>query len=253
MRPSWRIDMTCMNSETRRARALQKASGGVATTDGEKNQQIFFVLFGVPAEQVSRYSRSRMRGLTLIETIVYIAVFSLTMVAIADAVQQFYKTNRYVFEQVNQIDSARKGIALLVDGLRKATYSESGSYPIEAAADNSITFYDDYDNDGTVERVRYFLSGTDFARGIIEPSGSPAMYTGPETITTAAHYVRNVEQSVNIFKYYDTNGALISSPFSLIAIRYVQVNLIVNVNPETRPNEFSLRSSAAIRNIKSNL
>ena len=58
---------------------------------------------------------------------------------------------------------------------------------------------------------------------------------------------------MNIFKYYDTNGALMSSPFSLIAIRYVQVNLIVNVNPETRPNEFSLRSSAAIRNIKSNL
>ena len=35
---------------------LQKASGGVATTDGEKFQQKFFVLFGASAEQEFCYA-----------------------------------------------------------------------------------------------------------------------------------------------------------------------------------------------------
>jgi len=176
------------------------------------------------------------------------------LLAITNAIITFYQSNRYTLEQMSQLDSARKGVTSMVTAIREATYSDTGSYPIEAAGLNSITFYSDIDNDSTMERVRYFLSGNNFQQGIVKPSGSPAVYNlATETITIIAEYIRNAENGINIFEYRDTNGSIMSEPFSLVAIRYAKVNLIVNVNPATMPNEFTLRSSATIRNIKSNL
>lgn len=199
-------------------------------------------------------SRNKKTGFTLLETIVYIAISAIVLLAITNAIISFYQSNRYTLEQMSQLDSARKGVSALVTGIREATYSDLGSYPIEAVATSSITFYADIDNDGVIERVRYFLSGGNFNKGIITPSGSPLSYVpGTEVVTTLAEYIRNAEQAVNMFTYYDTNGALMSAPITLIDIRYVKITLVVNVNPATMPNEFTLRSSATIRNIKSNL
>jgi type II secretory pathway pseudopilin PulG len=193
-------------------------------------------------------------GFTLLETIVYIAISAIVLLAITDAIISFYQSNRYTLEQMSQLDSARKGVSALVTGIREATYSDLGSYPIEAVATSSITFYADIDNDGVIERVRYFLSGGNFQKGIIVPSGIPLSYVpGTEVVTTLAEYIRNAEQSVDMFIYYDTNGALMSAPITLIDIRYIKITLVVNVNPATMPNEFTLHSSATIRNIKSNL
>ena len=187
------------------------------------------------------------------ETLVYIAIVGLLFAAVTDSVLALYRGNRNILEQTDQIDFARKGIVALTMGIREADYSAWGAYPIESAATNTITFYQDYDNDGTVERIRYFLAGKDFARGVIEPSGSPAVYTGPEGTTTISQYAENVAEGSDIFQYYDTTGALMASPYILVNIRYVKVNLIININPATLPNAFSLRSSATIRNVKSNL
>jgi type II secretory pathway pseudopilin PulG len=200
-----------------------------------------------------RYKHTPFFGFTLLETIVYIGLFGLVFLAVTNAITTFYQANRFTLAQMDQLDSARKGVAEMVTGIREGTYSESGAYPIEAAATSSITFYADTDNDGVSEKVRYFLSGNNFNRGAVEPVGSPAVYTGAETITTIAKYIRNAEQGVNMFEYYDTNGALMASPYTLINIRYVKIALVVNVNPVTMPNEFTLRSSATIRNVKSNL
>lgn len=193
-------------------------------------------------------------GFTLLETILYVALFGIVFLAITNAIISFYQANRYTLEQMNQLDSARKGITALVAGIREATYSDSGAYPIEAAATSSIVFYADIDNNGAAERVRYFLSGGNFHRGIILPIGSPAVYDpASETVVALAEYIRNSEQGIDMFAYYDTNGALMSEPITLVGIRYVKIALVVNVNPATMPNEFTLRSSATIRNVKSNL
>jgi type II secretory pathway pseudopilin PulG len=200
-----------------------------------------------------RNKTEKIQGFTLLETIIYIGLFGVVFLSITNAIISFYQTNRFTLEQMTQLDSARKGVAVLVSGIREATYSETGSYPIEAATLNSITFYADIDNDMVIEKVRYFLNGKDFMQGIIKPSGNPIGYFNTETVSTISQYIRNQEQGVSIFTFYDTNGTVMLSPVSLINIRYVKVNLIVNVNPTTMPNEFTLRSSAAIRNVKSNL
>ena len=197
---------------------------------------------------------SKQKGMSLIEMIVYIAVFAFVMLAITNAMISFYQANRYTLEQMSQLDSARKGLNSMVFSLREAAYSASGAYPLEVLSSNNITFYSDVDNDGVIERVRYFLNGNNFQRGIIKPVGIPAVYdSGNETITTVAEYIRNTEQGLNIFTYFDTVGAQMSAPYTIINVRWVQIKLVVNVNPATMPNEFTLRTSATLRNLKSNL
>jgi len=203
------------------------------------------------------FQHHKHKGMSLIEMIVYIAIFSFVMLALTNVMISFYQANRYTLEQMSQLDSARKGLNAMIFSLREAAYSESGAYPLEVVEANSITFYSDVDNDDTIERVRYFLSGNNFERGIIEPVGIPAIYNpANETVTTIAQYVRNAEQGLDIFSYYGNDtlpGSPMTAPFIIINIRWIQVKLIVNVNPATMPNEFTLRTSATLRNLKSNL
>lgn len=197
---------------------------------------------------------NKQRGMSLLEMIVYVAIFALVMLAITDAMINFYRANRYTLEQMSQLDSARRGLNSMIFSLRQAAYSESGAYPLETVSANSITFYSDVDDDGTIERVRYFLNGNNFERGVVEPVGIPAVYdTGSETITIVGEYIRNAEQGTNIFTFFDTAGTQMTDPYTLINIRWIQVKLVVNVNPATMPNEFTLRTSATLRNLKSNL
>ncbi len=191
--------------------------------------------------------------MTLVEAVVYIAIFSIVMMAVLQSVASFYQTNRYTLEQMSQLDIARKGVNTLIVGIRGARYSASGAYPVESGGINNITFYSDIDNDTVVEKARYFLSGTDLQLGVTKPAGTPPVYNpANESIFTVAEYVRN-DATHAIFQYYDTLGVLMTVPPVSINVRFVKVDLIVNVNPATMPNEFTLHSSAAIRNVKNNL
>jgi len=194
------------------------------------------------------------QGMSLIEMIVYIGIYSFVMLALTNALISFYQANRFTLEQMSQLENARKGTSSMIFSLRQAAYSASGAYPLEAVSPNSITFYSDIDDDGVIERVRYFLSGNTFERGVIKPVGIPAVYdSGSEIITNLSEYVRNAELGVDVFTYFDTTGTQMTNPFIIINVRWIQVKLVVNVNPATMPNEFTLRSSATLRNLKSNL
>lgn len=98
-----------------------------------------------------------MKGFTLIETLVAVAVFALVMGALAGFVIWAYKTQGFAFQQAIAIAEARKGIETMVKEIREARMGDDGSYPIELAADKEFVFYSDIDKDGDTERVRYFL------------------------------------------------------------------------------------------------
>lgn len=98
-----------------------------------------------------------MRGLTLIETLVTIAVFSLVMGAMVSFIIMTYRAQTYTWHQSIAVDEARKGIETMVKELREAREGDDGSYPIEKAEDKEIIFYSDIDQDKQTERVRYFL------------------------------------------------------------------------------------------------
>ena len=188
-------------------------------------------------------------GLTMIETLVWIAVFISSMLAIVTTLMYFYRTNAYAIEQASATASAQRGLEHIVRTIRESAYSSQGAFPIVSIAANDFVFYADIDNDALIERVHYYIQGTNLMRGVVEASGNPPDYTEAETITTVADYVRNIAQNVSTFRYYDELGSEIANYANWTAVRFVKAALVVNVNVATLPNQLTIDSSAAIRNL----
>lgn len=188
--------------------------------------------------------------MTLIETVVWVAVTTSAMLAIVTSVQYFYRTNNYAVEQSAAVSSAQRGVEEMVKTIREAAYSSNGAYPIVSMATSTFSFYADVDNDPYIERLRFYIEGGSLKRGIIDPSGDPPVYTNPETQSSLSDYVRNVEQSVATFRYYDLNGNLMTDLTDIAEVRFVEVTVVVNINPFRLPNQFTLRSTAALRNLR---
>ncbi len=188
-------------------------------------------------------------GLSLIETIVWVGVFSAAMLAISQTLLYFYRTNRYVIEQASAVTSAQRGLEQVVRTIREGAYSAEGAFPIVSIAANDFTFYADVDDDPLIERVRYYISGTDMKRDVTEPTGNPPVYGGSVETSVVADYVRNLGEGVVTFRYYDELGSEITNYANWTSVRFVKVTLAVNVNPVSLPNQLQLSSTAAIRNL----
>jgi hypothetical protein len=134
--------------------------------------------------------------------------------------------------------------------------SAMGAYAIVQAATSSLTFYDDIDNDSSIEKVRYFLSGSTLKKGVVEPSGSPLNYNGTETIKELVHNIAN-NATTSIFSYYDSSYAGTSSPLALpvnvLSVRLIKVSLVIDSDPLKPPAPIYMSTQVSIRNIKDNL
>jgi type II secretory pathway pseudopilin PulG len=88
-----------------------------------------------------------------------------------------------------------------------------------------------------------------FKKGVINPVGDPPTYPlDQEEVTILSSYVRNVPP---IFKYFDSNGnELTDLPARLKDTKLMEVYLIINVNPNRPPQDFELKSSVQLRNLK---
>lgn len=190
------------------------------------------------------------RGMTLVEVIIWTAVFTIIILAITSSILYFYRTNRYALEQSSAVSSSQRGVGKIVRIVREAAYSSDGAYPIVSIAANDLVFYADTDADPLIERVHYFLSGTNLMEGTVDASGDPPGYGGAETASTLSDYVRNVAQNVSTFNYYDQSGTEITDYSNRTAVRFVKVNVVINVDPNKLPNQLTLSSSAALRNLK---
>jgi type II secretory pathway pseudopilin PulG len=191
----------------------------------------------------------RTKGMTMIEAIVWIALFVTAMLAISSTILYFYRTNSYALEQSTAVAAAQRGLEQVVKVVREASFSSQGAFPIVSIAANDFVFYADVDDDPLIERVHYYLSGTNLMRGVLKPTGNPPDYVGAETTEVVAEYVRNVAQNISVFRYYDSLGAPVATSSGYTAVRFVNVTLAVNVNTATLPNQLSLSSSAALRNL----
>ena len=98
------------------------------------------------------------------------------------------------------------------------------------------------------------LSGLahEFKKGVINPlvgpGGSITYPSDQEEVTILSSYVRNVPP---IFRYFDQNGnELIDLPARLKDTKAMEVYLVVNVNPNRPPQDFELKSTVQLRNLK---
>lgn len=94
------------------------------------------------------------------------------------------------------------------------------------------------------------LSGgeSDFKKEVINPVGFPVEYPSTGEVTILSSYVRNAPP---IFKYFDAAcNELTDLPARLKDTKVMEVYLVVNVNPERPPQNFELKSSVQLRNLK---
>lgn len=194
------------------------------------------------------------RGFTLVEMIIVTAIFSVLSLTIAAVIHQFYKTNAYAIAQSSEVQTASRGIELLVRDIREATLAEDGSFPIVNAGTSTLAIYSDIDRDDNVEYVEYQLEGMQLYKYVTNPTGTPPTYstTVPDETILVSDYVRNAEQGTSTFRYFNSAGTEISGS-NVNNIASIRVQVIVNVDPSKSPGLFTLRSHATLRNLKDNL
>ncbi|HEC33075.1 MAG TPA: type II secretion system protein [Candidatus Kaiserbacteria bacterium] len=191
------------------------------------------------------------RGFTLVETVMVIAISVLILGSFVASISLFYRSNTYALEQAFAVNSARKGIENMMKDIRKVSYSDEGSYPVISMTTSSFSFYSNVDTDAYIEKVRYFIDGTDLKKGVVNSSGTPLSYNDAnEIISVISDNVRNNTQSVALFSYYNASGTPVTNTASTTDIIFVTADIVVNVNPLDIVNDFRLRSSATMRNIR---
>lgn len=193
----------------------------------------------------SRYSR----GFTLTETVVVVALTAFILLALTAIIRYFYITNAYTLEQTQAVNSARTSLDHAMTDLRQASYGADGSYPILSAATSTVTFYADLDGNGTVDKVRYYLSGTTLYRGTTNSAGNPPSYAGqPELATLVVDNIRN-GTSTPLFTYFDADGGALPPPVNIASVASVQITVYTDVNPNRAPAIYMLSGSATLRNV----
>lgn len=198
----------------------------------------------------------RQRGMTLIETLVALGVFALLVVAIGSFARDVFFFNDVIQIGLNNVTEARKVLRPFANEVRGAQPSNLGAFAIAQTATSSFAFYSDIDADGVRERVRYFVEGDEFKKGIIEPTGNPLTYNpANETIIKV---IRDVVPGPYIFSYYDTNYAgstttpALVDPVTPTDVRLVRVDLTVDANPNRAPSLMTVTTQVTVRNLKDN-
>lgn len=195
-------------------------------------------------------------GFTLVETLLAVAIFSSVVVAIGAFQRDIFFFNDVVQTGLSNVTEARKVLRPFVGEVRKAQSSNLGAFSIEKAEAKEFIFFTDIDNDGLRERLRYFVDGDTFKKGIIKPSGTPLVYNGSdEKITEVVHHV--IEEQTQ-FSYFDSsyNGTAsttaLTFPVSPSNVRLIRVDLTIDTNPNRAPGLLTVTTQATVRNLKDN-
>lgn len=195
-------------------------------------------------------------GMTLVEMVVLIGIYTILMLAITSSITNLYKTNSYAFAQAQEVDSARRGMTEWYRDVKEMTTAEDGTFPVAVIEEHRFGYYSDTDQDDAVEYVEYVLSDTTLTKNTYQATGVPATYDlagSPDSTQILSEYVQNINQSTTTFMYYDEVGIQLNAGSPIINVKYVIAQLIVNIDPVHSPGEFILKTSAAPRNLKDNL
>lgn len=197
---------------------------------------------------------SKSSGFTLIELLVSSALLVILAGGFVGLQYILSQNQTSAWKSYLSIEAANGAVANMTNELRNAQPSELGSYQIEAANDQELIFYSDYNNSGVVERLRYTLSGNTLTRGITEPTGSPPDYDiSGEKVKTITDIVRNGTDPV--FYYFnsdwpsDTTNNPLASADRIANTREIKITLKVNSKENDPKNDYLLESFVKLRTV----
>jgi prepilin-type N-terminal cleavage/methylation domain-containing protein len=201
---------------------------------------------------------NKIRGVTLIEVLLVMAITSVLGIGLVSLQFILGKNQVFIINSYKSVDDANLSVTSFIREIRAAQESDNGAYLLVSLNDQEIIFYSDIDYDTSVERVRYYLSGTDLIKGITEPTGYPAQYPqDQERLTTLTTNIRN--EASPVFYYYNSNWPddILNNPLPqnlrLSDTRIVRIYLVVNTQPNNPNADYTLESFSQIRMLKDNL
>lgn len=204
----------------------------------------------------TNYLKSEL-GFTLIETLAAIAIFAIIATGVIFLIGNTFTGATRQSTSIANADQSRRLSRQISQELRNAVTASNGAYPIATANAQELTFYSNVDGGTDIERVRYYLSNGQMYRGIVKPTGSPAVYTGTETSTVVQKYVAN--GATPLFYYYDENfddstDTAMTQPVNIAQVTYIKLNLLVYLRTSVSSNAYyTITTGMALRSLKSNL
>ena len=196
-----------------------------------------------------KIKKEKKKGLTLAELLVTMGVFSIVMVGINQLFLKSWQNYNLVMHTSEASIIANRGVSEVVNVLRKIRDGSDGSYPILNADEFDLVVFSDIDKDGIIEKVHYYLDGTNFMVGMTNPSGFPTSYASGdgETKVIIANVTNTSSQS--IFHYYNNENNSITAPVSnLIDVRMIKVSLWV----DRKEGDLAIESYVSLRNLSEN-
>jgi type II secretory pathway component PulJ len=198
----------------------------------------------------------RLKGMSLIEMLIAIAIMIMGMGGFTYLFLNSWQSNKYIIEMGNASVLASRGVNAIVAELRKVRQADNGDYPIESGDKFDLKVYLDIDNDGVTERVHYYLLNGVLYRGVTNPvAGLPVTYpNGDGTTNIIAKSVINTNANP-VFYYYnddypsDTVNNPLTAPVDVADVRMIRVHLMVNIDPLHVPDHINIQSFAELRNL----
>lgn len=200
-------------------------------------------------------NRSFIKGYTLPEIIITITILTVVIGAIGAFQSNIFSLSRVIQTGINNQYEAKKIIKPFANEVRGAVSSQNGSYAIEEVGTSTFIFYSNIDGDQKIEKVRYFLDGNIFKKGVIKPEGDSTNYdSNNEQIIQVVHNVL----PENIFEYYNSNYYNLASttplsfPVNPAEVRLVKITLKIDNDPYKEPGPMIAQTQVSIRNLKDN-
>ena len=203
------------------------------------------------------YLQKKHKGMSLVEMIVAIGIFSLGIFGFTLLFMRSWRANSFILETGQNSMMAARGVDGAVRIMREARISDTGEYPLQSGDDNDVVFFADYDLDDTVERVHFYLDGEEFKMGITKPTGTPLAYpAGDSSTQLIVNWVANTSEQP-VFYYYnnafpiDIENNALTTPVDVSNVRLMKINLWINTKPLVAPENINLESFVELRNLNS--
>ncbi|MBI4160260.1 prepilin-type N-terminal cleavage/methylation domain-containing protein [Candidatus Wolfebacteria bacterium] len=194
------------------------------------------------------------KGVTMIELLIALGIATIAASVVGYFTHFILTSGTYFTQTIKAQQEVQDLFRAITPEIRGMGPSALGGYPIASATSSSITFYSDIDKDGSFEQIRYFVSGAALKKGVIVPTGNPAVYNpASEAIGEMVHNM--AATGTPVFSYYNSaysgSEAPLNLPIDIPAVRVIKISILTQEAGQATPLSFGIELTP--RNLRSNL